>query len=230
MIAGGSDAIINPIGIAAFIANKSISTRNDAPQQASRPFDAERDGFVIGEGACVLVLESLSFAQRRGADILAEIIGYGASGDAYHITQPDGGGEGAIRAMQIALNKAGLSPDEIDYINAHGTSTPLNDRVETVAIKKVFGNSAYNTPISSTKSMMGHLIGAAGAIEAAVCIMVIRHGMIPPTINLTHHDPECDLDYVPNASRQAKVATALSNAFGFGGHNSVLVFRQCSEA
>jgi len=230
MIAGGSEAIINPVGISAFNANKAISTRNDAPQQASRPFDAERDGFVIGEGACVLILESLSFAQRRGAEIMAEIIGYGASGDAYHITQPDGGGEGAIRAMQIALRKAGVSPDEIDYINAHGTSTPLNDRVETVAIKKVFGNSAYNIPISSTKSMMGHLIGAAGAIEAAVCIMVIRHGIIPPTINLTHPDPECDLDYVPNAARQAKVATALSNAFGFGGHNSILVFRGYSEA
>ena len=230
MIAGGCDAIINPVGIAAFNACKAISTRNDDPQGASRPFDAERDGFVIGEGACVLVLENLSFAQRRGADILAEVIGYGASGDACHITQPALDGEGAARAMQLALDKAGLAPTEIDYINAHGTSTPLNDEMETLAIKSVFGDSAYKIPVSSTKSMMGHLIGAAGAIEAAVCIMVIRHGIIPPTINLTHPDPGCDLDYVPNAARQARVTTALSSAFGFGGHNSVLILREYSEA
>ncbi len=230
MIAGGSEAIINPVGIAAFNALNAISTRNSEPQLASRPFDAERDGFIISEGSCLLVLESLTHAQRRGANILAEILAYGASADAYHITQPDEEGEGAARAMQVALNKAGVATTEIDYINAHGTSTPLNDKVETIAIKAVFGDYAYRIPISSTKSMMGHLIGAAGAVEAVICIMVIQHGLIPPTINLTHPDPECDLDYVPNVARRAKVATALSNSFGFGGHNSVLVFRQYSEA
>ena len=230
VIAGGSEAIINPIGITAFNALKAISTRNDEPQLASRPFDAERDGFVISEGSGLLILESLAHAQKRGANILAEIIAYGASADAYHITQPDENGDGAIRAMKIALDKAGITPDEIDYINAHGTSTPLNDKVETIAIKTIFGDNAYKTPISSTKSMMGHLIGGAGAVEAAICIMAIQNGIIPPTINLTHPDPECDLDYVPNVARQAKVTTALSNSFGFGGHNSVLVFRQYSEA
>jgi len=229
-LAGGSEAIINPIGMTAFSALKAISTRNDAPQQASRPFDAGRDGFVISEGACILVLESLAHAQRRGATILAEVMGYGASADAFHITQPDENGEGAARAMQLALNKARLAPADIDYINAHGTSTPLNDRTETVAIKTVFGDHAYHMRISSTKSMLGHLIGAAGAIEAAVCIMTIRHGIIPPTINLTHPDPACDLDYVPNVARPAKVTTALSNSFGFGGHNSVLILRKYSEA
>ena len=230
MVAGGCDAIINPIGMAAFNACKAISTRNDEPQQASRPFDAKRDGFIMSEGACVLVLENLSFAQKRGADILGEVIGYGASGDAYHITQPAADGEGAARAMQMALNKAGLAPSEIDYINAHGTSTQLNDEMETMAIKSIFGDSAYKIPVSSTKSMMGHLIGAAGAVEAAVCIMVIRHGIIPPTINLTHPDPACDLDYVPHTARRARVTTALSNAFGFGGHNSALILRRYSEA
>jgi len=230
MIAGGSDAIINPIGIAAFNANKAISTRNSEPQLASRPFDAQRDGFVISEGAGILILEDLTFAQLRGANILAEIAGYGATGDAFHITQPAEDGESAVRAIQMALDKAGLAPTEVDYINAHGTSTPLGDKVETLVIKKVFGDYAYNIPISSTKSMMGHLIGGAGAVEAAICIMVIQHGLIPPTINLTHPDPECDLDYVPNVARRAKVTTALSNSFGFGGHNSVLVFRQYSEA
>ena len=230
VIAGGSEAIINPVGIAAFNALRAISTRNNEPQQASRPFDAERDGFVIGEGAGILVLESLAHAQKRGANILAEVIAYGASADAYHVTQPDENGEGAARAMQVALNQAGLSATEVDYINAHGTSTLLNDRTETMAIKSVFGDHAYKIPISSTKSMMGHLIGAAGGVEAAICIMVIQQGIIPPTINLTHPDPECDLDYVPNVARQAKVTTALSNSFGFGGHNSVLVFRQYSEA
>ncbi len=230
VLAGGSEAIINPIGITAFNALKAISTRNDEPQQASRPFDAERDGFVIGEGAGVLVLENLAHAQKRGANILAEVVAYGASGDAYHITQPDENGAGAARAITAALNKARLAPTEIDYINAHGTSTPLNDKTETLAIKSVFGDYAYHIPISSTKSMMGHLIGGAGAIEAAICIMAIQHGIIPPTINLTHPDPECDLDYVPNIARRAKVTTALSNSFGFGGHNSVLVFRKYLEA
>jgi len=230
VLAGGSEAIINPIGISAFNALRAISTRNDAPQLASRPFDAERDGFVISEGACLLVLESLSHAQKRGANILAEIMAYGANADAFHITQPDENGEGAAKAIQLALHKAGLAPSEIDYINAHGTSTQLNDRVETIAIKTVFGDYAYRIPISSTKSMTGHLIGASGALEAAICTMAIQHGIIPPTINLTHPDPECDLDFVPNVSRQAKVSTALSNSFGFGGHNSVLVFREYCEA
>ena len=230
VITGGSEAIINPLGITAFNALKAISTRNDEPQLASRPFDTERDGFVIGEGAGILVLENLAHAQRRGAQILAEIMAYGATADAYHITQPDGAGSGAARAIQAALNKAGLATTEIDYINAHGTSTQLNDKMETTAIKSVFGDYAYHIPISSTKSMMGHLIGAAGAVEAAICIMVIQHGLIPPTINLTHPDPECDLDYVPNVARRAKVTTALSSSFGFGGHNSVLVFRQYPEA
>jgi 3-oxoacyl-[acyl-carrier-protein] synthase II len=229
MISGGSEAIINPVGVSAFNALKAISTRNDEPQLASRPFDAERDGFVIGEGAGILILENLSFAQRRGAEILAEITAYGATGDAYHITAPIESGEGAAKAMQIALHKAGLKPNEIDYINAHGTSTQLNDKMETKAIKTAFGAHAYKIPISSTKSMMGHLVGSAGAVEAAICIMAIRNGVIPPTINLTHPDPECDLDYVPNVARQAKVATAMSNSFGFGGHNSVLIFREYAE-
>ena len=229
MLAGGSEAAVTPIGIAAFNALRALSTRNSEPQLASRPFDAEREGFVLSEGAAALMLEDLSFAQRRGANILAEITGYGISSDAYHVTQPIEDGEGAVRAMQMAFNKAGLATTEIDYINAHGTSTPLNDKMETKVIKAVFGDTAYHIPISSTKSMMGHLLGGAGAVEAAICVMVIHHGIIPPTINLTHPDPECDLDYVPNIARQAKVTTALSNSFGFGGHNSVLVFRQYCE-
>ena len=229
-ITGGSEAIINPVGIAAFNALNALSTRNDAPQQASRPFDADRDGFVIGEGACILILESLEHAQKRGANILAEIAAYGASGDAFHITQPDEGGDGAIRAMRMALDKAGLTPADIDYINAHGTSTPMNDRIETMAIKTVFGNQAHHVQISSTKSMTGHLIGAAGALEASVCVMAIQNGVIPPTINLNKQAPECDLDYVPNVARKAKVNNALSNTFGFGGHNSVLLFRKYNES
>ena len=230
VIAGGTESIINPIGIAAFNALKAISTRNDAPQLASRPFDAERDGFVISEGAGILILEDLDYARKRGANILAEVVGYGSSADAFHVTQPCEDGAGAARAMQLALKKAGLAATEIDYINAHGTSTLLNDKMETKAIKTVFGDYAYRVPISSTKSMLGHLIGAAGAVEAAICIMVIQHQIIPPTINLTRPDPECDLDYVPNVARRAKVTTALSNSFGFGGHNSVLVLRRYSEA
>ncbi len=229
MITGGSEAIINPIGVSAFNALNAISTRNDEPQKASRPFDIEHDGFVIGEGASILILENLNFARERGARILAEMIAYGASADAYHITAPIETGEGAAMALQRALDKAGIKADEIDYINAHGTSTPLNDRMETRAIKTVFGERAYKIPISSTKSMMGHLVGSAGAVEAMICIMVIRNGIIPPTINLTHPDPKCDLDYVPNVARRAKVTTALSNSFGFGGHNSVLIFREYSE-
>ncbi|MFC1915510.1 beta-ketoacyl-ACP synthase II [Chloroflexota bacterium] len=230
MLAGGTEAIINPIGVTAFNALKALSTRNDAPQSASRPFDAERDGFVIGEGACVLILENLEHAQKRGVNILAEIVAYSATADSYHVTRPIESGEGAAKAMQIALKKAGIAPTEVDYINAHGTSTQLNDLTETRAIKTVFGDYAYRLPISSTKSMTGHLIGCAGAAEAFVSIMTIRNGIIPPTINYTHPDPECDLDYVPNTPRQAKVTTALSSSFGFGGHNSVLVFREYSEA
>ena len=230
MIAGGTEAIINPIGITAFNALKAISTRNSEPQLASRPFDAERDGFVMSEGAGVLILESLNHAQRREADILGEIIAYGATADSHHVTQPIANGAGAARAMQIALQRAGIAPSEIDYVNAHGTSTPLNDAMETRAIKTVFGDLAYHVPVSSTKSMTGHLIGCAGAAEAAFCIMIIRNGLILPTINLTHPDPECDLDYVPNVARRAEVTTALSNSFGFGGHNSVLILRKYLEA
>ncbi len=229
-ISGGSEAIINPMGLASFNALKALSTRNDTPKQASRPFDADRDGFVIGEGACILILENLAHAQERGANILAEIAAYGASGDAFHITQPEEGGDGAIRAMKLVLDKAGIAPAYVDYINAHGTSTQLNDRVETLALKAVFGQEACNIPVSSTKSMTGHLIGAAGAVEAAVCIMAIQKGVVPPTINLTNQAPECDLDYVPNVARKVEVNTAMSNTFGFGGHNSVLIFKKYSEA
>ncbi len=229
MLAGGAEAAITPIGIAGFNAAGALSTQNDEPQKASRPFDAQRDGFVMGEGGAVLVLESLPHALGRGANILAEVLSYGATSDAYHITQPAAGGEGGAKAMQIALRKAGIRHDEIDYINAHGTSTPLNDKSETMAIKTVFGQHAYRMPISSTKSMMGHLIGAAGAIEAIICVLTIQRGVIPPTINLTNPDPDCDLDYVPHVSRQRKVRTALSNSFGFGGHNSVLVLREYSD-
>ncbi|MCK4964292.1 MAG: beta-ketoacyl-[acyl-carrier-protein] synthase II, partial [Dehalococcoidia bacterium] len=195
----------------------------------SRPFDAERDGFIMGEGAATLILESLPFATKRGALILAEVVGYGSAGDAYHITQPADGGEGGARSMSIALKEAGLEPGEIDYINAHGTSTPLNDKNETMAIKTVFGKEAYRIPISSTKSMVGHLLGAAGAMEAAICVLTIQNGVIPPTINLTSPDPDCDLDYVPNVARQAVVNTTLSNVFGFGGHNSTLILRRYVE-
>ena len=229
MITGGSEAVINPLTIAGFNAARALSIRNHEPQKASRPFDAERDGFIMGEGAATLILESLPFATKRGALILAEVVGYGSAGDAYHITQPADGGEGGARSMSIALKEAGLEPGEIDYINAHGTSTPLNDKNETMAIKTVFGKGAYRIPISSTKSMVGHLLGAAGAIEAAISILTIQNGVIPPTINLTSPDPDCDLDYVPNTARQAVVNTALSNVFGFGGHNSTLIIRRYGE-
>lgn len=229
MFAGGTESIMSPMGFTAFIALKALSKRNDAPQQASRPFDAGRDGFVISEGSTVLVLENLDHARERNADILAEIIAYGASADAFHVTQPVGDGNGAVRSMQVALKKAKLRPVDIDYVNAHGTSTPLNDKTETVAIKTVFGEDAYKIPISSTKSMTGHLLGAAGAIEASICINVIQNGIIPPTINLTDPDPNCDLDYVPNIARHATVKTTLSNSFGFGGHNSTLIFKKYEE-
>jgi 3-oxoacyl-[acyl-carrier-protein] synthase II len=230
MLTGGTESIINPLGITAFNALKAISTRNEAPKLASRPFDAERDGFVISEGACVLILESLEHARKRDANILGEVVAYGATADSFHVTQPLENGAGAAKAMQVALKKTGITPTEIDYINAHGTSTPLNDTMETRAIKTVFGDYAYQVPISSTKSMLGHLIGCAGAAEALICLMVIRNGVIPPTINLIYPDPECDLDYVPNVARQAKVTTTLSTSFGFGGHNSVLILREYSEA
>ena len=229
MITGGTEAPIMPICIAAFNAARALSTKNDEPQSACRPFDAERDGFVLGEGAATIILEDLDYALKRGAPILAEIIGYSANSDAFHITQPSPNGVGASRALSLALEKAGVSPNEVDYINAHGSATVLNDITETHAIKSTFGESAYRIPISANKSMTGHLLGAAGAIEAIMCVLTINHGIIPPTLNLAHPDPECDLDYVPNKARPAEVTTAMSNSFGFGGHNSVLIFRRYSE-
>jgi len=230
MIAGGAESFINPLGVTAFSSLKALSTRNDAPQKASRPFDKDRDGFIVSEGAVVLILESEEHALKRGANILGEIVGYGATADAFHVTQPLENGEGAARAMQMAMKRGGIKPEEIDYINAHGTSTQLNDAMETKAIKTAFGEHAYKVPVSSTKSMTGHLIGCAGAIEPAICIMTILNGVIPPTINYEYPDPECDLDYVPNVARQAEVTTALTNSFGFGGHNSVLILRRYAEA
>jgi 3-oxoacyl-[acyl-carrier-protein] synthase II len=229
MIAGGTEAPIMPICIAAFNAAHALSTKNDKPQSACRPFDAERDGFVLAEGAATLILEDLDYALERGAHILAEIMGYSVTSDAFHIAQPSPDGVGAAKALSLALKRAGVSTDEVDYINAHGTSTVLNDKAETYAIKNVFGEHAYRIPMSASKSMTGHLLGAAGALEAVISILVINHGVIPPTINLTHPDPECDLDYVPHKARSAEVTTAISNSFGFGGHNSVLVFRRYSQ-
>ncbi len=226
MVAGGAEAAVVPISVAGFAAAGALSKRNDDPQKASRPFDAGRDGFILGEGAGVLVLEELEYARARGARILAELTGYGATADAHHVTQPAPAGEGGARAMRIALKKSGMEPKDIDYINAHGTSTPMNDKFETMAIKSVFGPEAYKVPISSTKSMTGHLLGAAGAIEAAFSVLAIQEGMIPPTINLVTPDPDCDLDYTPHIPRRGVVNTALSNSFGFGGHNSCLVFRK----
>lgn len=223
MIAGGTEAPISPLGVGGFCAARALSTRNTDPQRASRPFDAERDGFVMGEGAGVLVLEELEYAKSRGARLVAEITGYGLSGDAYHITQPAPEGEGAGRSMQMALANAGLDPSEIDYINAHGTSTVPNDKLETAAIKRVFGEQAYRVAISSTKSMTGHLLGAAGAVEAIVCALAIRDGVAPPTINYSTPDPECDLDYVPNRARKMSIRAAMSNSFGFGGHNATII-------
>jgi 3-oxoacyl-[acyl-carrier-protein] synthase II len=230
MIAGGTEAIINPLGVTAFNALKALSTRNEPPQKASRPFDKGRDGFIISEGAVVLILETLEHARSRGVKILAEVVGYGATADSFHVTQPLESGDGAARAMILAMKRGNIKPEEIDYINAHGTSTQLNDAMETKAIKTAFGERAYKIPVSSTKSMTGHLIGAAGAIEPAICIMTIINGIIPPTINLENPDPECDLDYVPNVARKANVDTALTNSFGFGGHNSVLILRKYAEA
>lgn len=226
MLAGGTEAPIIPLVLAAFSNIRALSTRNDRPQAACRPFDAGRDGFVLGEGAAIMVLEDAAYALERGAPILAEIVGYGSTSDAFHLIQPSPDGAGASRAVRIALKKSGLSPDEIDYINAHGTATLLNDRTETRVIKDVFGNRARHIPISASKSMIGHLLGAAGSIEAVITVLAMKHGMIPPTINLTDPDPECDLDYVPHRARPATIRSAMSNSFGFGGHNSVLIFRQ----
>lgn len=225
MVAGGTEAPIAPLVLAAFSNIRALSTRNGNPKAACRPFDAERDGFVFGEGAGMVVLEDATYALERGAPILAEIIGYSNTSDAFHLTKPSPDGEGAARAVKQALNNAGLSPSEIDYINAHGTATILNDRTETAVIKRVFKQRAKQTPISATKSMIGHLLGAAGSIEAIITILAMNHGIVPPTINLTHPDPECDLDYVPNEARRVKIRAAMSNSFGFGGHNSVIVFR-----
>ncbi|AIE85605.1 beta-ketoacyl-ACP synthase II [Fimbriimonas ginsengisoli] len=224
MLAGGSEAPISEIGLAAFCAARAMTTRNDDPEHASRPFDKERDGFVIGEGSAVLVLEDRDHAIARGAKIYGEILGYGMSGDAFHITQPHPEGSGAIRAMKKALRNAGMSADEVGYINAHGTSTYYNDKLETHAIKQVFGEET-KVPISSTKSMIGHSLGAAGAIEAVICLLAMRDGKLPPTINYEIPDPECDLDYIPNQARDVKTNVALSNSFGFGGHNVSLIFR-----
>lgn len=229
MIAGGAENGITPIAIASFDNMHALSRRNDDPQGASRPFDATRDGFVMGSGAAMLILEDLDFAKARGAPILAELIGYASTGDAHHITEPAPNGEGLIRAMRRALQKANLRPEQIDYINAHGTSTQPNDRTETEAIKTVFGDAAYHVAISSTKSMTAHTLGAAGAIEAAICVMSILSGIIPPTINLHHPDPACDLDYVPNVARQQTVNVAMSNSMGFGGHNACLIFKRYEE-
>tara|TARA_Y100000588_G_scaffold163147_1_gene177241 strand:- start:1195 stop:2448 length:1254 start_codon:yes stop_codon:yes gene_type:complete len=226
VIAGGAEAAICPIGIAGFNSCKALSKRNDEPQKASRPFDAGRDGFVLGEGSAILVLENSSMAETRGATPIAELVGYGATSDAHHITQPAPEGEGGARAMQIALENANLSPNEVDYINAHGTSTPINDKFETSAMKTVFSEHAYKIPISSTKSMTGHLLGAGGALEAAISVMSINQGVIPPTINLETPDPDCDLDYTPHIPKRGRVRTAMSNSFGFGGHNASLLFKE----
>lgn len=229
MLAGGAEKAITPIAMAAFDNMHALSRRNDDPQGASRPFDATRDGFVMGEGAAMLLLEDLEFARARGVNILGELVGYASTGDAYHVTEPAPGGAGLVRAMRRALQKAGLRPDQVDYINAHGTSTPYNDSTETQAIKTCFGEHASRLAISSTKSMTGHTLGAAGAVEAAISIMTILTGVIPPTINLHHPDPDCDLDYVPNEARRATVNVAMSNSMGFGGHNTCLVFKRYEE-
>src|SRR5713226_1104421 len=229
MIAGGAEKGVTPIAMAAFDNMHALSRRNDDPQGACRPFDATRDGFVMGEGSAMMILEDLDFARARGARILAELVGYAATGDAYHVTEPAPEGAGLVRAMRRALQKAGLRPDQIDYINAHGTSTPYNDRTETQAIKTCFGDHAYRVAISSTKSMIGHTLGAAGAVESVISIMTILTGIITPTINLHHPDPDCDLDYVPNEARQAEVNVVLSNAMGFGGHNTSLIFKRYEE-
>jgi 3-oxoacyl-[acyl-carrier-protein] synthase II len=226
MVCGGAEAAITPLGVAGFASAKALSFRNDDPATASRPFDAERDGFVIGEGAGILVLESLASAQARGAEILGEIVGYGTTCDAHHITSPIPGGVGGARAMALALQDGKLNPEDVDYVNAHGTSTPANDSNETAAIKTALGARAQRIPVSSTKSMTGHLLGGSGGIEAVACTLAIRHGLIPPTINYQNPDPACDLDVVPNRAREQTIECVLSNSFGFGGHNVCLAFRR----
>jgi 3-oxoacyl-[acyl-carrier-protein] synthase II len=228
MICGGTEATITPMGVGGFASMKALSTRNDDPATASRPFDADRDGFIVGEGAGILILEALETAVKRNAPILAEIVGYGMSGDAYHITQPVENGDGAFRVMRAALKDARLSPDDIGYVNAHGTSTPIGDVIETTAMKRLFGERAINKklPVSSTKSMTGHLLGGAGGLEAGISVLALRDQILPPTINQFHPDPKCDLDYVPNAARKTSVDYALSNSFGFGGTNAALIFKR----
>jgi 3-oxoacyl-[acyl-carrier-protein] synthase II len=228
MIAGGTEAAITPLSVAGFSSSRALSTRNDDPKRASRPFDKDRDGFVLGEGSGILVLEELESARRRSARIYAEIVGYGMSADAYHITAPSEEGEGAARCMRLALKDAGIQPGEVGYINAHATST-MADAIETRAMKTVFGEAIGRIPISATKSMTGHLLGAAGGIEAVFSILALRDGILPPTINLDHPDPLCDLDYVPNQARKADVNVALSNSFGFGGTNATIIFRKYQE-
>ena len=228
-LTGGVEAVITAMAIAGFNAMRALSTRNDAPEKASRPFDKERDGFVLSEGAAVLILEEAERALSRGASIYAEVIGFGLTSDAYHMTAPAPEGEGAARCMQMALDDAGIRPEDVDYINAHGTSTDLNDRFETMAIKRVFGSHAYKLAVSSTKSMTGHLLGAAGGVEAAYTALTIKRGIIPPTINYEYPDPDCDLDYVPNVARRATVKVALSNSFGFGGTNATIVMKSWEE-
>jgi 3-oxoacyl-[acyl-carrier-protein] synthase II len=226
MIAGGSEAAVTPMSIGGFGAMRALSTRNDEPERASRPFDAARDGFVVGEGSGILILESLEFAQRRGANIMAEVVGYGMSGDAYHITQPAEGGDGGYRVSLAAIKDAKISPDDVSYVNAHGTSTPMGDAIETSALSRVFGVRAKKVPISSTKSMTGHLLGGAGGLEAGISVLALRDQILPPTINQETPDPACDLDYVPNVARKAEVVYALSNSFGFGGTNASLIFKR----
>jgi len=229
MIAGGSEASITPMGVGGFAAMRALSTRNDEPERSSRPWDADRDGFVVGEGAGILVLEELEFARRRGAIIIAEIIGYGMSGDAHHITQPAEDGDGGYRVMANAMRDAKITPEQVGYINAHGTSTPIGDRLETIAIKRALGEHARKVAVSSTKSMTGHLLGGAGGLEGGITVLALRDQILPPTINLEHADPECDLDYVPNQARKADMEVALSNSFGFGGTNGCLAFRRWTE-
>jgi 3-oxoacyl-[acyl-carrier-protein] synthase II len=229
MLAGRSEAVITPLTIGGFCAMKALSTRNDEPTRASRPFDKDRDGFVMGEGAGLMVLESLAHAKCRSAKIYAEIVGYGMSADAYHITLPAPEGEGAARSMRLALKDGGVAPSEVDYINAHGTATPAGDVNETLAIKTVFREHARKLGVSSTKSMTGHLLGAAGGVESVITVLALHHGILPPTINYETPDPECDLDYVPNVARRAEVRYALTNSFGFGGTNATLVFKRFEE-
>jgi 3-oxoacyl-[acyl-carrier-protein] synthase II len=229
MICGGAESAITPMSVAGFAAMRALSTRNDDPVRASRPFERDRDGFIIGEGAGLLILEELEFARARGAKIYAEVVGYGMTADAFHITMPDETASGAVRVMTMALRDAGVSPEQVGYVNAHGTSTPYNDKFETLAIRRTFGEHAERLAVSSTKSMTGHLLGAAGGIEAVFSVLAIHEGKLPPTINYVNPDPECDLDYVPNEPREARIDYALSNSFGFGGTNAALLFKRFEE-